>query len=222
MRLKTKYTRNFLLLGAMLLTIAPQLLLAQFNTLSTGSRDFKGSRLQGNGGIFVPQWTDTLAIQSQQDTSTIFLAPIFEDAHLDEKVRNLPFYTVKIPLAANQEIMNVSSVGQNAREEDSPLYRGTVKEAKLSAVGDWYPAAHVIKGERVIERTKHYQLVHIYPRRVDASGRRVQIADRIDYTFTKRTVAQKGGATVLKNSSGFFFLVGRHSWRRDFTVHGAL
>lgn len=192
--LNRSHIRFAFLLSAVLLLSGTMTLQAQFSSLSTGTRGVKGHRFQGNGGMFVPQWGDTMAIGSQEDTSLVFLAPIFEGAMFDEKVRNLPFYTVKVPLNANEEMVSVSSVAQNAQEKESSFYYLSTREAKLRNTGDWYPASNVIKGEHVIERKQHYQLVHIYPKRVDRSGRRVQIADRINYTFSKRTVAQKGGA----------------------------
>ena len=215
MTVKKSHSPFFLLLLVTLLAAGPMFLNAQFTSLSTGTRGFKGHRFQGNGGMFVPNWTDTLAMGSRLDTNTVFQAPMFEGAMFDEQVRNLPFYTVKVPLRANEEIYSVSSVAQNPTETESGFYYLSTKEANLQTTSDWYPAAHVMKGERVIHQKKHYQLVHIYPKRVDRSGRRVQTADRIDYTFAKRSlpVQKTGGAnkTIADNSvlaSGQWYKIG--------------
>ena len=148
---------GFLFIGILLVAFTP-MLNAQFSSLGIGIRGFKCHRLTGNGGTYVPQWQDTLAIGSPEDSNIVFLAPVFKDALLDQKIRNLPFYTVKVPLQANEEIFSVSSVGQNSRETESSLYYLSTKEAKLQNQSDWYPAAHVVKGERVIQQKKHYQL----------------------------------------------------------------
>ena len=197
MTVKKSHIRFSLLLSVFMLLAGSTALQAQFNTLSTGTRAVKGHKFTGNGGVFVPVWQDTMAIGSREDTNLVFLAPIFEGAMFDEKVRNLPFYTVKVPLKANEELINVSAVAQNAKEQESGFYYLSTKEARLQNTGDWYPAQSAIKGERVIERKQHYQLVHIYPKRVDRSGRRVQIADRINYTYAKRTDCPEN--TVLQD-----------------------
>ena len=188
-----------------LLTIcSPLLLNAQISSLSTSTQDFKGHKFRGNGGVFIPDWADTLGIGSLEDTNTIFIAPYFEGALFDEQVRNLPFYTVKIPLNINEEILSVTSIAQNSREVESEDYYLSTQEARLQPSNEWYPSSHVVKGERVIQQKKHYQLIHIYPRRVNSSGRRIEIADRIDYSFAKRSLpTQKRGSankTIADNS----------------------
>lgn len=137
-------------------------------------------------GDFTPQWQPTVEVSRSDEPLTLFKAPWFTDAAYDGRLPNLPFYECKVPVGLNERL-RIDDVEVTApTEEPSTDFLTTMPRSGIQAQG-WYPASHVVLGDRLLIEGKAFQQVFIYPMLVSAQGDRVRKAGSIHYRLGRQT-----------------------------------
>lgn len=150
------------------------------------------SRFDGSQGSFYPQWLPDTKVTSRTDLDHLLDAPAFAGAHYDERLPNLPFYELVVPVGAN-EVLQVGEVSVEGEESAfSNTFQRSWAESGLRA-DDAYPAAHVVLAERVQVAGQHRQHVRLYPLRVGSDGGRVTRVRAVHYRLTRTAGARAGG-----------------------------
>lgn len=175
------------------------------------------SRFDGSRGSFYPQWLPDTQVSSRADLDRMHTAPAFAGARYDERLPNLPFYELILPVGANEEIIvgDISTEGEETAF--SALFQASWAESGLRTKEDFYPAAHVVLAERIAIQGQERQHVRLYPMRVTGDGGRVQRVTAVHYALQRRARTRAGGGdpsaarTYRANSvlaSGTWFKLG--------------
>jgi hypothetical protein len=153
-------------------------------------------RFDGVKGSVIPGWDKDIQVTSKEDLNRMVAAPWFQGASLDRDIVNLPYYDLVVPVSPNQEITVRTVDTEGLQELSTTAFRQSVAESGLRIQDDWYPASHVVPGPIEIRQGLHYQHVHVYPIRVNASGDRLQKATAVHYALSQTARARKSGATA--------------------------
>ena len=149
--------------GLIALILTSGILYAQVAVQSTATTSVKPmTQFKGDNGRFIPGWKEHIDVRSKEDLNVFFKAPYFDNAFFDANIVNLPYYEIRIPLEPNQEVTSVSINDNNAVTEFSNLFDKSIKEATLPNDA-WYPKKHVVIGQKVTLRGRHYQLIPPLP-----------------------------------------------------------
>ena len=165
---------------------------------------------------FSPQWEKEFQIPFPQDPSRFLTVPAFKESMLDDKIANLPFYKVMIPLSGSEALTLLQSSVGDESDVFSSIYDLPLQSVPGGLQGDYYPASNVVLGERVTWIKKDYQIVKIYPIRIAVSGGSYKKAGKVEYNLGKipyqspyaaRSFNKTATATSSVLSSGRWFKI---------------
>ncbi|HHG85658.1 MAG TPA: hypothetical protein ENJ82_12995, partial [Bacteroidetes bacterium] len=156
------------------------------------------TRFDGEKGVFVPKWKADMPVSSLADLNKMVFAPWFEGGSLDHQVVNLPYYDLVVPVSATEALAIASATAEGVEELSTDKFQTSMAQSEISPDVAWYPASHVILGEREIRRGQHFQHVLVYPIRVNRSGNRLQKAKSVSYRLSRKRGAYKSTTSSAK------------------------
>ncbi|MCZ2356482.1 MAG: type IX secretion system sortase PorU [Bacteroidia bacterium] len=129
------------------------------------------------------------------------MSPSFTGCSYREDVCNLPFATLRIPVQAGYLVSITGVTGSATSSPADGVFDKTLNSNDLA--GNWFPQNLVELGDIVVERKQTYQLVRVYPLRIQSGGGNIQrYSEMIIHYQTQPSGAAKtqGSRTYAENS----------------------